>query len=93
MLNFELKFKIMDNIFQDIGNKQTLSQKIERTIENGIREKKLPVGSKLPTEHEMCKAFGVSRTALREALRRFAKKSWTNWETHPGCRCFARANR
>ncbi len=64
----------MDNIFQNIGHNQTLSQKIERTIENAIREKKLAVGSKLPTEREMCEAFGVSRTALREALRRLSAR-------------------
>jgi len=60
----------MDDIFQNIGNRLTLSQRIERTLENAIREKKLAVGSKLPTEREMCESFGVSRTALREALRR-----------------------
>ncbi len=60
----------MDDIFQNIGSKLTLSQRIERTIEKAIREKKLTVGSKLPTEREMCESFGVSRTALREALRR-----------------------
>lgn len=59
----------MEEIFQNLAN-QTLSQKIERTIENAIREKKLTIGSKLPTEREMCESFGVSRTALREALRR-----------------------
>lgn len=64
----------MDNIFQNLGSKQTLSQKIERTIENAIREKKLVVGSKLPTEREMCESFGVSRTALREALRRLSAR-------------------
>ncbi|MEX0987851.1 MAG: FadR/GntR family transcriptional regulator [Bacteroidales bacterium] len=63
----------MDDIFQNIG-KQTLSQKIERTIENAIREKKLTIGSKLPTEREMCESFGVSRTALREALRRLSAR-------------------
>ena len=60
----------MDDIFQNIGNRLTLSQRIERTLENAIREKKLTAGSKLPTEREMCESFGVSRTALREALRR-----------------------
>jgi len=64
----------MDDIFQNIGNKLTLSQRIERTIENAIREKKLIVGSKLPTEREMCESFGVSRTALREALRRLSAR-------------------
>ncbi len=65
---------VMDDIFQNIGNKLTLSQRIERTIENAIREKKLSVGSKLPTEREMCESFGVSRTALREALRRLSAR-------------------
>jgi len=64
----------MDNIFQNIGNKLTLSQRIERKIESAIREKKLSVGSKLPTEREMCESFGVSRTALREALRRLSAR-------------------
>ncbi len=60
----------MEDVFRNIGSKITLSQKIERRIETAIREKKLPVGSKLPTERELCESFGVSRTALREALRR-----------------------
>lgn len=64
----------MDDIFQNIGNKLTLSQRIERTLEGAIREKKLAVGSKLPTEREMCESFGVSRTALREALRRLSAR-------------------
>ena len=64
----------MDDIFQNIGNKLTLSLRIERTLENAIREKKLAVGSKLPTEREMCESFGVSRTALREALRRLSAR-------------------
>ncbi len=64
----------MDELFSKIGDKLTLSQKIERKIESAIREKKLPVGSKLPTERELCEAFGVSRTALREALRRLSAR-------------------
>lgn len=74
----------MDNIFQNIGNKQTLSQKIERTIENAIREKKLTVGTKLPTEREMCESFGVSRTALREALRRLSARGLINIQKGSG---------
>jgi len=74
----------MDNIFENIGSKQTLSQKIERTIENAIREKKLPVGSKLPTERELCESFGVSRTALREALRRLSARGLINIQKGSG---------
>ncbi len=74
----------MDNIFQHIGNKQTLSQKIERTIETAIREKKLTVGTKLPTEREMCESFGVSRTALREALRRLSARGLINIQKGSG---------
>jgi DNA-binding FadR family transcriptional regulator len=64
----------MDEIFKNIGSKLTLSQRIERTIEGAIREEKLVVGDKLPTEREMCESFGVSRTALREALRRLSAR-------------------
>lgn len=64
----------MDDIFSKIGSKLTLSQKIERRLEAAIREKKLPVGSRLPTERELCELFGVSRTALREALRRLSAR-------------------
>lgn len=64
----------MDEVFSKIGSKLTLSQKIERRLEVAIREKKLPVGSKLPTERELCESFGVSRTALREALRRLSAR-------------------
>ncbi len=64
----------MEEIFEKIGSKTTLSQKIERRVEAAIREKKLPIGAKLPTERELCESFGVSRTALREALRRLAAR-------------------
>ncbi len=64
----------MEEIFKKVGTTQTLSQKIERNIEQAILEKKLPVGSKLPSERELCEMFAVSRTALREALRRLSAR-------------------
>ena len=60
----------MDDIFSKIGTTQTLSQKIERRIEEAIQQRKLVPGNKLPSERELCASFAVSRTALREALRR-----------------------
>ncbi len=64
----------MDEIFSKIGTTQTLSQKIERKIEEAIRQRKLLPGNKLPSEKELCGLFAVSRTALREALRRLSAR-------------------
>lgn len=63
-----------EDVFSKIGSGLTLSQKIERRIEEAIRQKKLLPGSKLPTEKELCAQFAVSRTALREALRRLSAR-------------------
>ena len=59
----------MQNLFPKIGSAQTLSQEIVEKIEDVILQKKVLPGEKLPTEKEMCVMFGVSRTALREALQ------------------------
>lgn len=61
-------------MFGKIGTSYTLSQRIERKIEEAIRQKKLVVGAKLPSEKELCESFAVSRTALREALRRLSAR-------------------
>lgn len=68
------KSELMEEIFGKIPISQTLSQKIERKIEEGIRQKKLIPGSKLPSERELCESFAVSRTALREAIRRLSAR-------------------
>jgi GntR family transcriptional repressor for pyruvate dehydrogenase complex len=64
----------MDDIYSKIGTTQTLSQKIERRIEEAIQQRKLVSGNKLPSEKELCASFAVSRTALREALRRLSAR-------------------
>jgi GntR family transcriptional repressor for pyruvate dehydrogenase complex len=64
----------MEDLFSKIGTGLTLSQKIERRIEEAIRQKKLLPGTKLPSEKELCAQFAVSRTALREALRRLSAR-------------------
>jgi len=55
--------------YAKVGNTQTLSNKIQIEIEKSILQKKYLPGDKLPTEKEMCEMFGVSRTALREAIQ------------------------
>ena len=68
----------MEEIFGKIGNPLTLSQEIELKIEDAIRQKKLEPGQKLPSEKELCIMFGVSRTALREALRMLSARGLLN---------------
>lgn len=65
----QIKGNSLNITFERIGNNRTLSQEIEQKIETAIREKKLVAGQKLPTEKELGEMFGVSRTALREALQ------------------------
>ncbi len=55
--------------FRKIGTSKTLSQKIYLEIEKAILDKKFLPGDKIPTEKELCDMFGVSRTALREAIQ------------------------
>lgn len=43
---------------------------VARTLRKEIVDRVYPVGSQLPTEHELCDRFEVSRYTVREALRR-----------------------
>lgn len=43
---------------------------VARALRKEIVEGVYPVGSQLPTEHELCERFSVSRYTVREALRR-----------------------
>ncbi len=43
---------------------------VARTLRKEIVDGIYPVGSQLPTEHELCDRFAVSRYTVREALRR-----------------------
>ncbi|BBZ64471.1 GntR family transcriptional regulator [Mycolicibacterium monacense] len=43
---------------------------VARTLRKEIVDGVYPVGSQLPTEHELCERFAVSRFTIREALRR-----------------------
>ncbi len=56
-------------IFTPVKNRELLSKTVAASIEEAIRSKKIIKGNKLPSEKELCEQFGVSRTALREALR------------------------
>lgn len=59
----------MSHQFKSVGKSQLLSQRVEEEIEEAIRTRSLSPGARLPSELELCEQFGVSRSAVREALR------------------------
>ena len=71
-------------MFQSVGNKELLSKKVAIAIESAINSQRLLAGEKLPTEFELCEQFGVSRTALREALRMLSAKGLISIEKGRG---------
>ncbi len=51
---------------QDLS--KPLYLQVKESIEQNIRSKKFPVGSKLPSENALCEEFEVSRITIRKAL-------------------------
>ncbi|WP_246938543.1 FadR/GntR family transcriptional regulator [Bacillus pinisoli] len=49
-------------------NRKKVSHQVYEQLEMMIRDGKFPPNSKLPTENELAKMFGVSRSPIREAL-------------------------
>lgn len=47
----------------------SISEQVSSRILNMIKTGNLKAGDKLPTEHQMCLALGISRPPLREALK------------------------
>jgi GntR family transcriptional repressor for pyruvate dehydrogenase complex len=58
--------------FIKIEREESLSHKVERQIRDAISQKIFLPGDKLPGENELAMRFGVSRTAIREAMRLLA---------------------
>ncbi len=59
-----------------------LYERIVEQIEQRIIQGDLHVGDQLPPERELCERFGVSRTAVREAVKALRQKGLL--ETYPG---------
>ena len=55
--------------FAKVEREESLSHKVENQIRDAIWQKIFLPGDKLPGEFELSEKFGVSRTAIREALR------------------------
>lgn len=56
------------------GSKRSLHVQVAREIARGILSGNLPQGSIIPGEMALCEQFGISRTALREAVKLLTSK-------------------
>ena len=63
---------------------------IARTLRKEIVDGVYPVGSQLPTEHELCERFAVSRYTVREALRRLREDNLVASRPRAGTRVVPR---
>lgn len=69
-------------MFQNVGMKESLVDRVVNEIERRVLDGVLAPGMMLPPERELCEQLGVSRTALREAVRVLVSKGLI--ETRPG---------
>jgi DNA-binding FadR family transcriptional regulator len=54
--------------FKTLKKPQRLSDEVSRQISEKITSGEIPLGSKLPSESVLAQEFGVSRSAIREAV-------------------------
>ena len=73
------------------GSKRSLHVQVAREIARGILSGKLPQGSIIPGEMALCAQFGVSRTALREAVKLLTSKGLLESRPKIGTRVVDRA--
>src|ERR1035438_5075817 len=61
------------SMFQTVRTARLFEQIVEQ-IEESIREGRMKPGDQLPAERELAQQFGVSRTAVREAVKTLSEK-------------------
>lgn len=74
----------MPHSFIPVEKRELLSKTVESRIEEAIRSRAYDPGAKLPSEFELCDQFGVSRTAVREALRMLSARGLVTIEKGRG---------
>ena len=62
---------------------ETLRSQVENALRDAIASGKLPPGSRL-VERDLCEKLGVSRTSVREALRKLEAEKLVNHVPHKG---------
>lgn len=59
-------------MFAPLGQKKSVTQQVEFQLTEAIRAGKYLPGAKIPTENELCQMFDVSRTSVREAVKKMS---------------------
>ena len=75
----------------DSAEKHRYAQ-VARTLRKEIVDGVYPVGSRLPTEHQLCERFSVSRYTVREALRRLREDNLVSSRPRAGTMVVPRAS-
>ena len=70
-------------LYQAVRTARLFEQIVEQ-IEGSIHEGRLKPGDQLPAERELAQQFGVSRTAVREAMKTLCEKGWVEAYTGRG---------
>jgi len=65
----------IEQLFNAVNREPTLANRVSEELEHLIVENRLAPGDKLPSERELARQFGVSRTVIREAVRALMAKS------------------
>ncbi len=82
----------MSNEFHSISDsRRSLHIQVAREIARSILSGKIPQGSLLPGEMVLCGQFGISRTALREAIKLLTSKGLLESRPKVGTRVIQRA--
>ena len=58
-------------------------ERVERWIRGAIGEGRINPGEKLPSESQLCQQFGVSRNAVRQAIRNLVHEGWVDRGRRP----------
>ena len=86
-------YKQMTNGFNSIsGAKRSLHLHVAREIARAILSGELPQGSIIPSEMVLCEQFGISRTALREAVKLLTSKGLLQSRPKIGTRVVEKIN-
>lgn len=65
-------------MFTSLGQNKSITQQVEFQLTEAIRSGKYLPGSKIPTEFELCEMFNVSRTTVREAVKKMSARGIVN---------------